>query len=105
MSELARREPRHWHNTTGTHRMPDPRKFESYPRKFWDEDERHYVEHLEEHERLAKIPQPREDDPDDVTALFELIAAAENSIAASRELINAKRMLMAKARRAEETSR
>lgn len=100
MTTLERREPRHWHREDGTHRMPDPRKFgDGYPRRFWDEDERHYAAHLEEHERLAKIPVPRDDDPEDVRTLFELIARAEATITASRELINAKRLMAAKTSR------
>lgn len=91
MSRLERREPKHWHNDSGSHRMPDPRTFEGYPRRYWDEDERHYAEHLEEHERLFKIPQPHEGDDETIATLFRVIAAAEKTIEVTRALIRARR--------------
>lgn len=99
MSALERREPRHWHHENGSHRMPDPRQFEdNYPRKFWDEDERWYVAHLEAHERLAKIPVPQDDDSEKIKTLFELIEKAEATIDAARELINAERLVAGQSR-------
>lgn len=92
MTNLERREPKHWHDDRGHHRMPDPRQFEGYPKKYWDEDERHYAAHLEEHERLAKIPQPRPDDDEEIKTLFRMIELAEKTIEVSRNLINAKRL-------------
>jgi hypothetical protein len=92
MSQLERREPRHWHNESGTHRMPDPRRFEGYPRKYWDEDERYYVAHLERHEAEALVPTPRPDDSGEIQSLFEVIAVSEKKIETARALIRAKRL-------------
>lgn len=90
MSDITGTEPRHWHNTNGTHRMPDLRKI-VYPEKFWDKDERAYIEHLREHETLAKFPKPLPEDSDTIKNLFESIRLAERTAHNARELIIALR--------------
>lgn len=91
MSRLGEEDRRHWHDDKGRHRMPDPRTFAGYPERFWDADERAFVRHLEAHEAEDAVPRPRHDDPPEITALFERISAAEQTIEASRRLIRAKR--------------
>lgn len=90
MSKITGSERPHWHDTQGRHRMTDPRTFNegAYPERFWDADERAYVEHLRQHERDEEIPQPRETDTPAVRSLFASIAVAEKMIRATRELIN-----------------
>jgi hypothetical protein len=69
--------------------MPDPRTFNggNYPERFWDSDDRAYVEHLRQHEREDEIPQPGETDSATIRTLFESIQVAEKTISATRQLI------------------
>lgn len=69
--------------------MPDPRRFNGgqYPERFWDNDERSYVEHLKAHELRAHVPQPEENDSDTITALFAAIELHQQIIETTRELI------------------
>lgn len=94
MSTLDGREPRHWHDSKGRHRMPDPRNFAGYARQWWDADERGYVGHLEAHEVETRVPKPRPEDSDEIKALFEVISTAEQSIETSRALIRLKRAVV-----------
>ncbi|WP_159037120.1 hypothetical protein [Streptomyces specialis] len=71
--------------------MPDPRKIDGYPRQAWSGDERAYVEHLVAHRHAAEQPEPREDDPQTVRLLFELLTAQRRIAAGLTELITALR--------------
>jgi hypothetical protein len=92
MSKIALNEPKHWHDDRGHHRMPDPRQFTGYAKRFWDADERAYVAHLETHEAEGLVPKPLPDDTDEIKTLFRMIGLAEETIRVSRELIRAKRL-------------
>lgn len=91
MTQLNRREPRHWHDEHGAHRLSDPRKFTGIPREHWDEDDLYYVRHLEAHEAEAAIPAPQMSDTAEIKHLFRVIELAEQTVALARDLINAKR--------------
>lgn len=89
MSRITGTERRHWHDAEGRHRMPDPRKFNDgqYPERFWDSDERAYVEHLKAHELRTHVPQPEDSDSDTIKALFGSIELHQQIIETTRALI------------------
>jgi hypothetical protein len=72
--------------------MPDLRKI-SYPRHFWDADERAYVAHLEAHETLKTAPglQPEPGDNEYIRSLFDIIRTSELAAKNARLLILALR--------------
>lgn len=91
MSRLTGREPKHWHDAQGRHRMTDPRALDWWQLRFADADEKRYVEHLEAHEDEALNPEPRPDDTPKVQALFEHIESLEAMIRVERSMITALR--------------
>jgi hypothetical protein len=90
MSRLSDRDPKHWHDENGNHRMPDPRKL-ARPESIiqngeivgttggqskaiicaGDSDLAEYWDHLDEHDRQAAMPERRDDDSSAVRALFD----------------------------------
>lgn len=101
MSKITGREPRHWHDENGRHRMPDPREL-AKPQPIagttqmsnpvpkatichGDPDLAQYWDHLDEHDR--EVPERRDDDSDAVKALFGQVENGERTIATARELI------------------
>jgi hypothetical protein len=82
MTKITGKEPVHWHDATGAHRMPDPVHWQDF-----GADERAYHQHLLAH----RTPEPREDDPDLIKLLFAKIALDRKSIATAEELIKALR--------------
>lgn len=95
MTRLSSNEPRHWHDSRGRHRMPDPRAVE-ISACYRDKDERAYLLHLEEHEALAEVPEPQAGDSPAINALFEHIASLEQTIRKERQLIIALRLKASK---------
>lgn len=95
MTRLSGSEPRHWHDSRGRHRMPDPRAVE-VAACYRDRDERAYLTHLEEHEALAEVPEPQPDDGPAVVSLFEHIESLEQIIRKERQLIIALRLKASK---------
>lgn len=95
MSRLTGNEPRHWHDSRGRHRMPDPRALE-IKACYRDGDERAYRAHLEEHEALAEVPEPQPDDGPAIVSLFEHIQVLEQTIRKERQLIITLRLKAAK---------
>lgn len=92
MSQLTGKEPFHWHDESGKHRMTDPRNIQGWYPKHMDTDEREYLAHLEAHESAERNPQRQEDDPAVISALFDLIEANEGQNTKMRALIAAYRM-------------
>lgn len=101
MSGITGKEPGHWHDGEGRHRMPDPRErygaqpvpgqpglfSNPLPRNRWgDPDAVAYAGHLDVHD--AVIPERRDGDSDTVRALFEGIENAQQLIRTSGKLIN-----------------
>lgn len=100
MSRITGREPRHWHDARGGHRMPDaPRELKP---GYLSVDERRYRAHLEEHAQRADSPEPQPDDPTAVALLFEHIASLQATIEKERQLITALRQKAAQAPEEEE---
>lgn len=96
MTRLSGNEPRHWHDSRGRHRMPDPRALE-IAACYRARDERAYLAHLEEHETLAEVPEPQPDDGPAVVSLFEHIQVLEQTIRKEHQLIIALRQKAAQA--------
>lgn len=92
MSGITGKEPKHWHDGRGGHRMPDPRKIygPALPPSLGS-DERAYAEHLKRHERLEEYPEPREGDSPAIRALFEKRDNAEGQVRTISALIRALR--------------
>jgi hypothetical protein len=90
VSKIIDGEPKHWHDANGKHNMTDPRTIDGWTEKMWDADERAYVAHLREHEN--DVPEREDDDPAEVSALFDLIEHNEVTNAKLRMLIGALRM-------------
>jgi hypothetical protein len=88
MTEITGREPKHWHDRHGRHRMPDPRP---YGLRGEDADTRAYALHLRAHEEVAECPDRLPGDPETITALFDLIDARFAEIRKMRQLITALR--------------
>jgi hypothetical protein len=105
MSKITGREPKHWHDENGNHRMPDPRQFAA-PEPIdgtgqmssgsskqsvchGDSDLAAYWDHLDEHDRT--VPERRDNDSPAVRALFDQIENGERTVATARELITALR--------------
>src|SRR5690606_5468044 len=89
MSQITGREPAHWHDEHGNHRMPDARKYYgdqwSNPSGDWTSaDERNYIRHLIRHEDGTD---PLPDDPEAVRAILSHIDVMEQTIQTSRELV------------------
>jgi len=95
VSSITGKEPAHWHDAEGRHRMPDPRMTEFYPERWWDSDERAYVTHLQTHEGEKTDPKPRSADSPLVRDLFELLQAKLSECESIRALIVAHRELEA----------
>jgi hypothetical protein len=112
MGQITGKEPKHWHDASGRHRMPDPRRL-AKPEPVVGEggeptgemsvgqtkksicagnpDMAAYWDHLDEHDRLGVMPERREDDPPEVQALFDKIENNEAQNATMWELIAARR--------------
>lgn len=89
MSQITGREPAHWHDEHGNHRMNDPRrafgdKWSDTSGDWTSADERSYVRHLIEHEERTD---PLPDDPEVVRAILAHIAVMEQAIETSRKLV------------------
>jgi hypothetical protein len=101
MSKITGREPKHWHDENGNHRMSDPRRFAA-PEPIagtnqmssgaskqticvGDPDLAAYWDHLDEHDRA--VPERRPGDSKAVKALFDQIENGERTIETARELI------------------
>lgn len=87
MSRITGKEPEHWHDADGRHRMKDPREIVSIPKRYWLPDERIYAAHLAEHE--GAIPQREDNDPEGIKALFDLIEQQQSMIKKAAMLITA----------------
>jgi len=91
MTAITGKEPKHWHDENGRHRMPDPRqsfgdKWKVATGDYTDADERAYVRHLIEHEPGAvavRLP----GDSDQITQMFNFIDNCEKQIAVLHKLI------------------
>lgn len=79
-----------WHGADGTHLFPHPGQYESR-KSLWSAQERRYAAHLDRHKELADNPEPMDDDPDVVTALFAHIDNLQAIIAKEKKLIIALR--------------
>lgn len=93
MSKLTGKEPGHWHDGHGNHRMTDPRGIPGWNRKLWDQDERDYAAHLEAHEMAATNPQRADNDTSAMRMFFDLIEANEQTNEKLRAMIVAHRQL------------
>lgn len=101
MSKITDREPKHWHDADGNHRMPDPRRLaapqpiagthemSTPPGKavicHGDPDLAAYWDHLDEHDRA--VPQRRPRDSAQVKALFDQAENGERVTGMAHELI------------------
>lgn len=90
MTEITGKEKHWWHDANGDHRMTDLRAM-GYPERFWDADERGYIDHLRLHDELATTPVPVESDSPAIKSLFEMIETAEKTIRTGQQLIIALR--------------
>lgn len=101
MSEITGREPKHWHDENGNHRMPDPRTFAA-PEPIrgtgqmsagvskatvchGDPDLAAYWDHLDEHDR--GVPERRSSDSPAIRALFDQLENGERAVETARDLI------------------
>jgi hypothetical protein len=108
VGSITGKEPKHWHDQDGRHRMPDPRRL-AVPQpvmrngKFTgemslpphkrdichgDPDLKAYWDHLDEHDRLGHKPERQENDPPHLSSLFDKLESVEQQMKTLRELIN-----------------
>lgn len=78
MSALTGKEPTHWHDEHGRHRMRDVRTlpgwdWEDRSGNWSDADERAYIQHLIAHEQADEAGEPMPGDPPEVLTLLEKI--------------------------------
>lgn len=95
VTAVTGKEPQHWHDADGRHRMADPRTTSDVPERWWDMDERAYVTHLQTHEGEKRDPVRNSEDSRVVRSLFDLLEARCEEIEKIRELITAHRELQA----------
>jgi hypothetical protein len=97
MTIITGREPKHWHDKDGRHRMPDPRQFKELHRRNWSPDEKRYADHLTEHEQAQDCPDRLPGDPEVIVSLFDLIDSRFAEVRKMRLLILALRQKFAAA--------
>lgn len=108
MGEITGKEPGHWHDELGRHRMNDPRSYygpkaivgadgemsDGTHRKYWEPDERMYADHLSTHEQMRDgtfAPEPEDGDSDVIKSLFAERENAEQIVTKTNQLIAALR--------------
>ncbi|WP_371590883.1 hypothetical protein [Streptomyces sp. NBC_00470] len=117
MGEITGKEPGHWHDELGRHRMNDARSYygpqpvigpdgepliekgepvmsDGLHRKYWEADERMYADHLATHEQMRDgtfAPEPADGDSDVIKTLFAERENAEQIITNTNQLITALR--------------
>ncbi len=87
MTLITGKEPGHWHDQDGRHRMRDPRRLPGWKKAHCNKDEGAYWDHLDAHDNVEPTP----DDSPAVATIFETIAAHERVIGKMRELVKAVR--------------
>lgn len=82
MTQLTGKEPEHWHDDNGRHRMTDPRTMPGWSAHM-DADEKAFLAHLKAHETVERSA----NDSPAVSALFDMVDNAEATIEKARSLI------------------
>lgn len=99
--QITGREPAHWHDDAGRHRLRDPRET-GMPKTHWSKDTKAFAAHLEAHEHERAHPRKRAGDLPLVASLIDLIEARDRERHTMAELVDAIRQAAAEGRTEEE---